>query len=123
MVMLKLEEKGFDLKLLQRFLTLYAEPVDISEKWIDKQEFCYGYEPRLIGTVYRLKGIPVEPPQIVNRRPVYEFEPLVFSLASEVPYTFNANVWEKVKLDRNVEKLRESLNKNSPDQDDPWLLF
>ena len=121
--MLRLEKAGFSLRTLQKFITKFAEPVEISEKWMEKQELCYEYEPKLIGTVFRLKGIRIKPHQTVNHRPVYEFEPLIFSLCSEVPYTFCADRWSKVDLDKKAEVIALSLNKNSPDPTNPWLLF
>ena len=123
MVMQRLESAGFDVKMLQRFITQYAEPVDITEKWIKAQNFCYEYEPQLIGTVFRLKGIPVVPPLSVNRREVYEFEPLVFSLVSELPYTFCPDSWEKADFVKDAQVLPLSLNKNSSDPENPWLLY
>ena len=115
--MTALEKKGFNVKDLQCFITRYCEKVDIKQTWLEHQHCRYEYDPRALGSTFRLVG------QSVDGRLIKA--PLVFSLWSEVPYTLNATCWKKFNFteDNAESQLEKSQNENSSDKLDPWLLY
>ena len=114
--MLALEKKGFTVRDLQNFVNRFCEKVDVSRRWLDHQVCRYEYDPMTLGSTFRLQGMDADGKMVKA--------PLVFSLWCEVPYTLNANCWEPYNFESAdaEQELEKSINTNSSDKLDPWLL-